>query len=66
MSLISKKLMRHAYACNRCGEKIGDHNYTDHIIRHAFQDMEKSSLINMVKCKREYDKAEQRIEHLAN
>ena len=56
--------MRHA--CNRCGEKIGDHNYTAHIIRHAFQDMEKSSLINMVKRKGEYDDAEQRIEHLAN
>jgi hypothetical protein len=58
--------MRHAYACNRCGEKIEDHNYTAHIIRHAFQDMEKSSLTKMVKCKREYDEAEHRIEHLAN
>ena len=66
MSLISKKLMRHANACSRCGEKIGDHNYTAHIIRHAFEDMEKSSLINMVKCKREYDEAEQQIEHLVN
>jgi hypothetical protein len=25
-----------------------------------------SSLINMVKCRREYNEAEQRIEHLAN
>jgi hypothetical protein len=58
--------MRYAYACNRCGKKIGDHNYTVHIIRHAFQDMEKSSLINMVKSKREYDEAEQRMERLAN
>jgi hypothetical protein len=66
MSLISKKLMRHAYACSRCGEKIGHHNYTAHIIRHAFEDMEKSSLINMVKCKRECDEAGQRIKHLAN
>ena len=46
--------------------KKRDHNYTAHIIRHAFQDMEKSSLITMVKCKREYDEAEQRIEQLAN
>jgi DNA-directed RNA polymerase subunit RPC12/RpoP len=66
MSLISKKLMRHAYACSRCGEKIGDHNYTAHIIRHAFQDMESSRLIKMVKCKHEFDEAEQPIEHLAN
>jgi hypothetical protein len=58
--------MRHAYACNRCGEKIGEHNYTAHIIRHAFQDMEKSLLINTAKCKHEYDKVEQRIEHLVN
>jgi hypothetical protein len=58
--------MRHAYVCNRCGEKIADHNYTSHIIRHAFQDMEKSSLINMVKCERKYDEAEQRIEHIVN
>jgi hypothetical protein len=34
----------------------------DHIIRHAFQDMETSSLINMTK----YHEAEQRFEHLAN
>jgi hypothetical protein len=27
------------YNCNRCGELIGDHNYTVHIIRHAFDDM---------------------------
>ena len=58
--------MRHAYACNRCGEKIRDHNYTAHIIRHAFQDMEKSSLVNTVKCKHVYDEAEQRIEQLTN
>jgi hypothetical protein len=58
--------MRHVYACNRCGEKIGDHNYTVHIIRHAFQDMEKSSLINVVKSRHRYDEVEQRIEHLSN
>ena len=26
-------------------KKIGDHNYTLHIIRHAFEDMERKSLI---------------------
>jgi hypothetical protein len=62
MNLISKRLMRHVYACNRCGEKIGDHNYTIHIIRHAFQDMEKSSLIHVIKSRHEYDE----VEHLGN
>jgi len=28
--------------------KKSDYNYTAHIIRHAFQDMKKSSLINVV------------------
>jgi hypothetical protein len=33
------------FACNRCGKMIGDHDYTVHIIRHAFGDMERRSLI---------------------
>jgi hypothetical protein len=52
------------YACNRCGKKIGDHNYTVHILRHAFDDMAK--VADMTKCKHEYDETEQRIEHLAS
>jgi hypothetical protein len=50
------------FACNRCGKKIGDHDYTVHIIRHAFQDMETSPLINVTK----YHEAERQFEHLAN
>jgi hypothetical protein len=37
ISLISRKFV--LYNCNRCGKLIGDHNYTVHIIRHAFDDM---------------------------
>jgi len=41
ISSTSKTVVRHAtYACNSCGKKIGDRNYTVHIIRHAFDDME--------------------------
>jgi hypothetical protein len=25
------------FVCNRCGKKIGEHNYTVHIVRHAFE-----------------------------
>jgi hypothetical protein len=27
--------------CNRCGKKIGDDNYTVHLIRYAFDDIRK-------------------------
>ena len=66
MNLISKNLCDLPMLAIDAAKKMRDHNYTAHIIRHAFQDMEKSSLITVVKCKREYDEAEQRIEQLAN
>jgi hypothetical protein len=37
--IISYKLQNVRYNCNRCGKPTGDHNYTVHIIRHAFDDM---------------------------
>jgi hypothetical protein len=37
------------YACNRCGKLIGDHNYTVHIIRHAFDDMKGYESENVIK-----------------
>jgi hypothetical protein len=37
------------YNCNRCGKLIGDHNYTVHIIRHAFDDMKDYKSENVIK-----------------
>ena len=52
--MISTKFVR--YTCNRCGKLIGDHNYTVHIIRHAFDDMKGYESENVIK-RAIYDKA---------
>ena len=35
-----------SYTCNRCGKVVGDHDYTTHVIKHAFQDWDEDHLLN--------------------